>query len=584
MVKKIFKQMMVTQIISGMTVMIGMLLDSLTIGRFIGVDAMTAYGLATPVLLVFAAFGSMLSSGIQVMCGKTLGEGDADSTNVCFSVSVTLSLIVAAIGFAAVMIFTEPICTLLGAGKPSADNQIFYMTCDYIRGYMIGAPAFILALIMVPYMQISGNRTRLVIAVIAMTVTNAALNFISVLALDAGIFGVGLASAISYFAAFGIGVGYFFKKGCMFRFRAKYISAKKCLELISYGIPTVINQISMVLLVFLLNKILLGVGQSTAVAAYSVISTVGNFCYCVGSGIAAVALLLSSVYYSDEDRSSLRSVVKTMLFWAAALDLILIALVLIFAPWLIRIFLVGNGDAREMAILGARLFSLSLLASAINSSFKNYCQGIERVKLTCVISVLQNFVFTCFFAFLLSRFFGTTGVWLGFLCGESATLIFLAVFVWIREKRITLTLDALTLLPRRFGVSEENCFVTSVDSVEGAVRAAEQAEYFCLSRGVGRRDSAIIALCIEDMTVNSVVYGFPLDKINNVVNVRLVLKGDKKIICIRDDCVNFDPLGFFERHKNDDPTKHIAIRMVVKLSKSAKYVNSLGLNNLTLVM
>ena len=54
MIKRVFRQMLSAQIISSMTVMLCMLVDSIMIGRFLGVDSMTAYGLATPVLLVFA--------------------------------------------------------------------------------------------------------------------------------------------------------------------------------------------------------------------------------------------------------------------------------------------------------------------------------------------------------------------------------------------------------------------------------------------------------------------------------------------------------------------------------------------------
>ena len=57
MIRKIFRQLLVTQILSAMTVMVCMLVDSIMIGRFLGVDSMTAYGLANPILLLFAAFG-----------------------------------------------------------------------------------------------------------------------------------------------------------------------------------------------------------------------------------------------------------------------------------------------------------------------------------------------------------------------------------------------------------------------------------------------------------------------------------------------------------------------------------------------
>ena len=167
MIKKLFGQMLLTQILSAMTVTLCMLIDSIMIGRFLGIESMSAYGYSTPILLVFAAVGSMISAGVQVMCGRTMGSGDKNGTNACFSVSAAMAVIFSVVGMAAVLIFTDPLCTLLGAGENTPDNTVFALTRDYLRGFIIGAPAFMAAQIMVPYMQMSGSRTRLVTAVIA---------------------------------------------------------------------------------------------------------------------------------------------------------------------------------------------------------------------------------------------------------------------------------------------------------------------------------------------------------------------------------------------------------------------------------
>ena len=56
------------------------------------------------------------------------------------------------------------------------------------------------------------------------------------------------------------------------------------------------------------------------------------------------------------------------------------------------------------------------------------------------------------------------------------------------------------------------------------------------------------------------------------------------LIRIRDNCKDFDPVKYLEmnREKMDDPGSHIGIRMTLKMVKNVQYVNSLGLNNLTL--
>ena len=109
MIRKLFRQMLVTQILSAMTVMLCMLVDSMMIGRFLGVDSMTAYGLANPVLLIFAAYGAMLSAGVQVMCGKTVGVGDREGTNACFSAAVVLALSVSIAGLILILLLVGPV-------------------------------------------------------------------------------------------------------------------------------------------------------------------------------------------------------------------------------------------------------------------------------------------------------------------------------------------------------------------------------------------------------------------------------------------------------------------------------------------
>ena len=503
--------MLVTQILSAMTVMICMMIDSMMIGRFLGVNSVTAYGLATPILMVFAAFGSMLSAGIQVMCGKTMGRGDMEGTNACYSASAFLAVSVSLAGLILVVALASPLCTLLGAGRPGPGNEVFDLTRDYLLGFIIGAPAFISAQIMVPFMQISGNRTRLVAAVGLMTVFDIIFDILNVFVFRGGTFGMGLASSLSYYIAFAVGIVYFLKKDCIFKLRLKAVNARLCGELLGYGIPTVINQVSCVLLVFVLNKVLLGVGQNLAVAAYSVISTVGSICYCFSSGVASVSLLLSSIFYCDEDRTALRSLVRTMAGHAFFLMLAVILVVLAAAPALAGLFLPNDPDARELAAFGLRLFSLSLLPCAMNTSFKNYFHGVGRTLFAEVISVIQNFVFTALFALILSRFMKTTGVWLAYVCGEGLTLLIIAIVVWIRNGSVSFSAKAFSLLPDDFGVSADDCIEMTVRSVEESVAASYRASEFCRAHGESGKNSMLISLCVEEMVNNIVQHGFKKD-------------------------------------------------------------------------
>lgn len=582
MIKKLFRQMLLTQILSAMTVTLCMLIDSIMIGRFLGIESMSAYGYSTPVLLVFAAVGSMLSAGIQVMCGRTMGSGDKEGTNACFTVSVALTAIFSIVGMAAVLIFTDPLCTLLGAGENTPDNTVFALTKDYLRGFIIGAPAFMAAQIMVPYMQMSGSRTRLVAAVIAMTVGDILFDILNVFVIKQGTFGMGLASSLSYYIAFVIGVIYFFKKECIFKFKAALFKLKTCVRLMKDGIPTLVNQVSLVLLTLLLNQLLTSLGGSTAVAAYSVISTVGNICYSFSSGVAAVALTLSSIFYADGDKPALIELVRVMLKNAVLICGVVTVIIVLAAKPLVMLF-IQDMSAVDIAITGLRLFVLSLVPCALNTTLKNYYQGVERVGLTLTVSVMQNFALTALGAFVISRFAGVTGVWLGFLTGEGLTLIFICVFVFINRGRERFGIKSFALIPENYGAADDRCFDVSITSAGDVVKVSKQAADFCREKGLARRTGSLMALAVEEMSNNIIEYGFA-DGREHSIDIRIVVSERETLLRIRDNCIGFDPVKYLELHQDDDPVAHIGIKMVMKLVKDANYVNSLGLNNLRLTL
>ncbi len=581
MIRKKFRQMLLTQILSAMTVTICMMIDSIMIGRFLGVDSMAAYGLATPVLLVFAALGAMISAGIQVVCGKTMGSGDEKGTNACYTVSILLAMGIAAIALFLVFVVPNQLCMLLGAGSPEPGNQVFRLTRDYLMGFIVGAPAFLFAQIMVPYVQVTGQQNRLIAAVLVMTVTDVGLDLLNVFTFKGGMLGMGLASSISYYVALAIGLTYFLSRKCLFRFRIKSLSRKITADLLRNGIPTVINQVSLVLMVYLFNQILLGAGGKLPVAAYSVISTISNICYSFGSGIAAVALTLSSIFYGDEDRTSLYDLVRIMTSYAFVINLGVTVVVLLAAPLLVGLFLT-NPDAKDLAVLGLRLFSLCLMPCSLNTTFKNFYQGTDRIPLTELISVLQNFALPVTYAFILSRFIGATGVWLAFLCGETTAFVILSCIVWHRNGKPAVSAEAYAMLKDEIGVPAKDCFEVTVRSREEVEKASLAVSEFCKARGEGERLSFYVALCVEELANNIVNYGFSKDNGDHSIDIRYVKKNGAHVLRIRDDCEHFDPLAYLELYSVEDPAAHIGIRMVMSMVKDARYINSLGLNNLSL--
>ena len=575
MIRKLVRQMLAAQIFSALTVSLCLLIDNIMIGRFLGEQAIAAYGLANPLLLAIGALGSLLAAGIQVACGKSLGKGSQEETNAGFSSAVAVTAGVSLAFMAAALIFRSPLATAMGAGS---GGELFEQTRDYLAGFSIGAPGSMGALVLVPFMQMAGQSGLLIAAVLGMTVADIALDLLNVLVFHGGMFGMGLASALSYYAAMVIGAFYFLSKKCVFRFSLRQVSWRKIGELFSSGIPAGFNMASSVILVFLMNRIVRDVGGQSAVAAYTVISTIGNSANCITTGIGGVSLTLSGILFNEEDRTGLKELIRLLSRYAVMLGLAMGAVLLVFAPVFVSLFIPENGPTRDMAILGMRIFAAGLIPCCINNAVKNMYQVSGRAWLTEGICLLEGAFFPVAAAFVLTRFAGITGAWFYFAAGELLALIWIGIYVRLKTGKTPWTDGAYLLLKPDFGVAPENLLEKNIASMADVTAAAQEAEAFCLRHGQGARIGNHIALCIEEMASNTIQHGFEKDRKEHHLSVRVLCKPEHWVLRFRDDCGAFDPVHYVPEEEGDA----LGIRLVMAMAQEANYTYSLNLNNLML--
>lgn len=579
MIRKLIKQMLTAQILSALTVSLCLLIDSIMIGQFLGVDAIAAYGLANPLLLVIGAIGTMLSSGAQVCCSKSVGKGSPEETNKGFSSMTCIALIISAAFLLFCILLRKPLASLLGAGT---EGKLAEDTADYIAGFSIGAPGSMGALILVPFLQIAGQSGLLIAAVATMTVTDIVLDLLNALVFHGGMFGMGLASSLSYYAALLVGAFYFCSKKCVFRFSLKDVRTEKVRELLSDGVPTVFTMASTVVLTFVLNKILLlpSNGGSMAVAAFSVIMTIINSANCINTGIGGVSLTLSAVLFSEEDRTGLKEMLRLMLRYGLILGICVAAVLQFAAPFCVRLFLPEAGSSQDMAILGTRLFALGIIPCCVISTLKNIYYGTGRVGRTELISTMEGAVLPSLAAWLLSLPFHTAGVWLSYPAGELLAIAGIWIAVYRKSRRLIPSAEALLMLPEDFGVPAEDLLERDIRTLQDVTDASKAAAVFCTEHGIGTTVSNRIALCIEETGVNTVTYGFEKEK-DRHLSVRLQHKGNRWTLRFRDDCREFNPVTYAANRTQEGG---YGIRLVMGMADEVRYTYSMNLNNLTIFL
>ena len=571
MIRKLVKQMLSAQIFSALAVSLCLLVDNIMIGRFLGEQAMAAYSLANPLLLLIGAVGTLLSAGVQVACGKSLGSGSRKETDAGYSSAVSSAAAVSLLFTTVVLLFAPLLARIMGAGR---SGGLFDMTSGYLKGFSIGAPGCVGALVLIPFLQMAGRSTLLITAVLTMTAADIALDLLNVLVFHGGMFGMGLASSLSYYAAMAVVGFYFLSERCVFHFSVRLISRRKIMELFRGGIPAGFNMASAVIAVFLLNRILKATGGSNALAAFAAVTTLGNTANCITTGIGGVSLTLSGIFFHEEDRSGLQTVLRLLCRYGVILGLAAAALLELFAPALVSLFIPGTGEAQRMAILGLRLFAGGMIPCCINNALKNAYQATERVFLTVLVSLLEGTVFPVLAAFAFSRFMGTGGAWLYFPAGEALTLLFIAALIICLERKSPWRNGAALLLKQDPG-TEPDRLEMDIHSMQDVTEAAERAGQFCLGHGQSAKVSNHVALCVEEMAANTIQHGFAMDRKHHSLSVRLLQKEEDLVLRFRDDCGSFDPVHYIPKEGENA----LGIRLVLAFAKEVRYTYALNLNN-----
>ena len=572
--------MTVTQIVSSMTFTICLLIDGIVIGRLLGIGAMSAYGLANPVIIIFNSIGIMISCGVQILIGKALGTGDADGCRQVFSTSVIMSLVIAAVWMLVVFSASKPLCTILGAGNATVDKTIFTMTEDYLRGYMLGAPFCFLSQITIPYMQSMGKRKLTLLSAAVLAGTDILFDFLAVFVFHTGMFGIGLASGISFLAATLVSLVFFVRRDCPFRFSRGTVRLRTAGAIVNGGSPSIINQFFFMIRMYAVNQILLVISGTVAVAVFSVFCTVGTVVFSICLGIGAIVLTLTSVFYSEEDRTSILELIREMIPYSLKIITIMVVLTVLAAPLLISLFLGGDPAVHAIAVPGLRLYCLSYIPCVITADFRNYYQGIRKIGFTNLISFFENTGLLIPITWIFGKLMGLSGVWIGTVVAQAAVVLLILFIVWIKTGKAPCSAETVSLLGQDFGADEKDTIEMSVQDLDSAVKASKQVYDFCNEKGLRSRTSLIAGLCVEEIAVNIIEHGFTKDNRSHNADVKMVVKGDRCILRVRDNCINFDPTKYLEMHQSNDPAAHIGLKMVMGLAKDIDYNNSLGLNNL----
>lgn len=570
-VRKTYYSFVLVSILSSLTATAGMLIDNIIVGRYLGSEALGAMGIVGPVSLVFSAIGNICSGGGGARAAQALGRGDRNQYCLIFTTNTLFVLATGAILTTLGILFAPGIAAILGA-----KDVLLEPTTEYLYGFFLGTVPTILLSAMMGFVRMDGSPKLPLICISVMSAANIVLDLMMVHIFHLGMFGMALATTISYYLAVATALTHFLKKDSTLKLVKPKGFFRDLSQTIFTGLPTAISRISDTVKVMLLNHMLVTYVSVAAVTALNVRTTTSNFLGAVVLGIGQAATPTIGMFFGEEDRTAIKDTLKTTLKLGLAINGVLAALLLVFPAFFAQLLGVTEEPIMSMSVLAIRLFGIALPIQVINSVLLNYYQCTKKVGMATMICVLQSLVYTLLFACILIQPMGASGVWLAFLLGEVLTLLTVCLVLLVKNRKFALSINDLMMLDKSFGGDPKDRLEISIGNNMEEVMVISSGIYkFGNNRNLSQETLNTLSLFIEELAGNVVQHAFkPGEK--RWLDLTIMDKPEKLIIRIRDNGSPFDPLAYLSTGERNG----FGLLLVQKLADHIAYRRSMGLNNL----
>jgi len=168
------------------------LMDTIIVGRYLGVTALAAVGATGSINFLIIGFCQGICNGFGLPVAQRFGARDYDGVRKYVGNSAILSVLIGGVLTALTVIFCRQILVLM-----QTPSDIIDLSYNYIVVIFAGIPAIILYNILSSYLRSLGDSITPVIFLIVAAVLNIGLDLFFIICLHWGVFGAAFATVLS---------------------------------------------------------------------------------------------------------------------------------------------------------------------------------------------------------------------------------------------------------------------------------------------------------------------------------------------------------------------------------------------------
>lgn len=391
------------------TYFIGLLDDPIQLG---------AISLAFPVFTFLQAVGNMFGLGAPSYISRCLGAKKYDEVRKTSAVSIYVTVIITFVLTLLILIFMEPILSLIGTSSDTVSP-----TKNYLHIIVGFAVILILQIILPALLRAEGKAKEAMIGMVIGTVVNIVLDPVMILALHMGVAGAAWATVIGNFCAVVFYVVVYLKGNTSLSIQPKDFkpSLQIFKEVIKIGLPSTIAQTLSSIMLILFNNLAVGYGDQV-ISAYGVAVKMITMEFMIIFGYVQGYVPLAGYNFGAGNVKRMINGLKFTIVTGTGICLLFLIPFTVLAPTYMGAF-TTNREIIEIGTLFLHAQAWAVLIMAIQTSLMSTFQATGQAMRALVINLGRQCLFYLPFLYLFNHLWGMNGLLHVQMASDLATTI-----------------------------------------------------------------------------------------------------------------------------------------------------------------
>ncbi len=377
--------------------------DTYFVGN-VGESAQAATGVIFTLQAIIQGIGFLLGHGSGSFLSKSLADKDVHQASTyvstAFYTAAAVGITVMAVGLA----LLKPMVMFLGSTPTIAPHAM-----DYGMWILIACPFILCSLILNIGLRYEGQAFYSMFGLTAGGILNIFGDYILVGKLNMGVYGAGLATAVSQMVSFGI-LLFMFLRTAQSSLKPKFVSRNPriYLNIFRVGLPSLIRQGMNAVTSGILNNLTKAFGDA-AIAAMSVVSKYAQFLMCVGLGMGQGYQPFAAFNYQARKYDRVKKGLIFLICFALVFIGGICTVSMIFAEPIMMIFQ-KNPDVVEVGIVALRAYAFGMIFMSFSVPVNMLYQSIQKPTISSLLSLMRAGAITIPMLLILVPIIGITGV------------------------------------------------------------------------------------------------------------------------------------------------------------------------------